>query len=106
MFRSTTGFVLLSAVALGAIAAAPKRPEPRMKAAEIDYKPLTFAELPGWQADDHLAAFNTFLKSCERVMALARERAQSGGKPSPPAGLVQACTAANKLKAPVTRVAA
>jgi membrane-bound lytic murein transglycosylase A len=35
------------------------------------YRPVTFADLPGWDGDDHLAAFETFLKSCRRVVVAA-----------------------------------
>ncbi len=58
--------------------------------------PTTFAELPGWQADDHLAALKTFVKSCDKVIK---------GIPGAPAdttspALVDACRAAIALKSP------
>ncbi|HZP10446.1 murein transglycosylase A [Methyloceanibacter sp.] len=31
---------------------------------KIDLKPVSFAELPGWEEDDHAAAFRALLKSC------------------------------------------
>ena len=52
----------------------PRQPGPRMKT-RISYKPVTFAEVPSWEQDDHAAAFKAFRKSCERVVAAARERA-------------------------------
>jgi len=41
------------------------------------YQPVTFADLPGWANDDHLAAFRAFLKSCERVIAAPRDKSAS-----------------------------
>ena len=67
-----------------------------MKAA-ISYKPLAFAQVPGWDQDDHAAAFKAFLKSCERVIAAARERTAADKAPPPPAALVAACAAASRL---------
>jgi membrane-bound lytic murein transglycosylase A len=58
------------------------------------YHPVTFADLPGWEQDDHLAAFKTFLASCVRVIARGRERADAGtakGPQRPPAALVSVC---------------
>lgn len=39
-------------------------PEARLEAA-------TFADLPGWEADDHLKAFKTFVKSCNDAIRMA-----------------------------------
>jgi len=64
----------------------------------ISYERMSFAEVPGWAQDDHLAAFKAFVKSCERVLAQARERAGSDKAPS--AALVAACVAAGGLKQP------
>ena len=77
----------------------------KMKPA-VTYTPLTFAQLPGWEEDDHAAAFKAFLTSCERVNASTRERATSDKLPSPPAPLVAACAAATQLATPVGRAAA
>src|SRR6185295_7679703 len=82
----------------------PKQPGPGMKAA-ISYKPLTFAEVPGWEQDDHAAAFRTFLRSCERVLASARERGPD--KPAPPsAQLVTACNVAARATGAVNKAGA
>ena len=67
----------------------------------IAYKPVEFAQVPGWDQDDHAAAFKAFRKSCERVVASARERTAAEKAPSPPAALVAACAAASQLAAPV-----
>ena len=34
----------------------------------VSYVPVTFAEIPGWEADDHLAAFDAFMRSCRRIV--------------------------------------
>jgi membrane-bound lytic murein transglycosylase A len=76
-------------------ASVPKAAAPAKGAAPW-YQPVTFAELPGWAGDDHLAAFKAFLKSCERVVASGRGPA-AGGSTSPqrpPPALVAVCSAA------------
>jgi peptidoglycan lytic transglycosylase A len=76
-----------------------------MKAA-ISYKPLTFAQVPRWAEDDHAAAFKAFRKSCDRVLASARERAATD-KPAPPsAQLVGVCNVAVQAKGSVNKAAA
>ena len=55
--------------------------------------PVSFADLPGWADDDHLAAFKAFLSSCPRVQAIAKSP-PSGVRPPVPAGLLAACEAA------------
>jgi membrane-bound lytic murein transglycosylase A len=59
------------------------------------YRPVTFADLPGWEQDDHLAGFKAFLKSCERLLANARERPADKAVSSPPV-LLAACEAASR----------
>jgi membrane-bound lytic murein transglycosylase A len=92
-----------------AVASSPtKQSGPRMKS-EATYEPLSFAQVPGWGEDDHGAAFKAFRRSCERVIASARERpgAEKMAQPaSPPAPLVTVCEAAAKLPATVTKAAA
>ena len=63
--------------------------------AATSYQPIAFADLPGWSQDDHLAAFKTFLKSCERIIAYGRDTSADKGLP-PPAALVLACTDAGR----------
>ena len=80
-----------------------------MKSASLSYTPMSFAELPGWSADDHLAAFDTFRKSCERIQASARERSPVAGiaaKVPPNPALVSACEAAGRIPGKVTKEAA
>ena len=62
--------------------------------------------MPGWDQDDHAAAFKTFLKSCGRVVAAARERTAADKVPPPPAALVAACAAASQLAGPVGKAEA
>jgi membrane-bound lytic murein transglycosylase A len=76
---------------------------------DISYQPTTFAEIPGWQEDDHAAAFKTFRKSCDRVLAAARDRATVEKVPAPappPPALVAACEAAGRQTGPVTKAIA
>jgi len=65
-----------------------------MKGAVVSYKPVTFAQLPGWDQDDHLAAFKCFLKSCQRILLSPSERQAQDKAPLPPPALVAACSAA------------
>ena len=65
------------------------RQTPAKTAATAAYQPVTFAELTGWAQDDHLAAFQTFMKSCGRLLGSARDRGEKS--PSTPAALLAAC---------------
>lgn len=70
------------------------------------FKPDTFANLPGWEQDDHAAAFKAFLKSCDRVIAAVKAGNKAGPKPPTPA-LLSACDAALQRAAkPVPEAAA
>ena len=74
--------------------------------ANISYQPTSFAQIPGWEEDDHAAAFKTFRKSCERVLATARDRTAAEKVPAPappPAALVAACEAASRQTGAVTK---
>jgi membrane-bound lytic murein transglycosylase A len=90
--------IILAVASIGGSVAAFAETDPQPKRVKgSNYKPVAFAELPGWEQDDHLAAFKAFLKSCERVMVTARERtAESKSQPPPPA-LVNACSEASRL---------
>lgn len=55
----------------------------------------SFADLPGWKRDDHLAALKTFLRSCERVI-----KANKPGVSAEAIALAEACRAAKALKSP------
>lgn len=54
------------------------------------YDPISFADLPGWADDDHLAAFRAFQKSCSRIIKVVRNGHRSGKK-APDPGLLSAC---------------
>jgi membrane-bound lytic murein transglycosylase A len=58
---------------------------------DFTYRPMSFADLPGWEQDDHLVAFKTFLKSCERVVANSRDKSTTEKIEPPPLALVAAC---------------
>lgn len=71
----------------------------------VKLTPMGYPELEGWDADDHLAAFKSFLISCDRVLTQAKERANTG-RPAPSAALVQTCLNAKKLAGTVSRESA
>src|SRR4029079_15006498 len=63
----------------------------------VSYNPLPYDQVPGWDQDDHAAAFKAFLQSCAQVLAAARERTATDKVPPPPAALVSVCAAASQL---------
>jgi membrane-bound lytic murein transglycosylase A len=69
--------------------------EARPKVLKATYRPVAFGDLPGWGEDDHLAAFQVFSKSCERVILNGRERPPGADKATqpqvPPPALVAIC---------------
>ncbi len=62
------------------------------------FQPVSFAELPGWATDDHLAAWKAFLASCEPVLKAARGKSKAGPNPTP-RSLLNACERALASKA-------
>jgi membrane-bound lytic murein transglycosylase A len=74
---------------------------PKMSAPKVTLEPATFADLPGWTGDDHLAALKTFLRSCGKVMKAAKSAAPD----STTTALARACRAATAIQTP-TREAA
>jgi membrane-bound lytic murein transglycosylase A len=72
------------------------------EAPEAKLEAATFADLPGWQGDDHLAAFKTFLKSCDCVIKAAGKPVTKAAVPSKVAqtDLATACRAAQAVKPP------
>lgn len=86
--------------------AKPKTPAAKLPDAKLER--VSFAELPGWEDDDHLAAFKTFLKSCDAVMKASAKA--DGSKPAaqckvPVGELASGCQAAQEVKSP-TKAAA
>ena len=71
-----------------------------MKPAPVAHKPVAFAELPGWDTDDHLSAFKAFVTSCPAVLALAGTK-KATKTPSPE--LAELCRRAMALAARPTR---
>jgi membrane-bound lytic murein transglycosylase A len=67
----------------------------------VTFAPVAFADLPGWAQDDHLAAFETFLKSAGPVEANAASASAKTARPS--SGLLAAGRAALGAAAPTTR---
>ncbi len=65
-----------------------------VRAEPAELTPVRFADLPGWAADDHRAAFATFLRSCAAIDAAAPAL-----RPGVPAGaaLAAACGRASAL---------
>ena len=55
--------------------------------------PAGFAELPGWETDDHLAAWKAFLASCKPVLDASRSGSKAGATPAPQA-LLDVCNLA------------
>lgn len=51
-----------------------------MTETDVTIEPVSFADLPGWENDDHRAAYETFLKSCQRLV----QTEQTGRKDCPP----------------------
>ncbi len=62
----------------------------------LRYDSMSFHDLPGWQEDDHLAAFEAFRKSCVRVLKSVKS-GHSSKKKSPDPGLLSACFHASEL---------
>lgn len=70
------------------------------------YVPADFAELAGWEDDDHLAAFEAFRRSCPAVLARARRTTASVRGPlDVSAELASACEVALAMKEPSRREA-
>jgi membrane-bound lytic murein transglycosylase A len=83
----------------------PKTPAAAPAAAklpEAGLERVTFADLPGWESDDHLAAFKTFLKSCDAVMRAADKPVSKALAQCkvPVDELAAACRAAQAMQAP------
>lgn len=63
---------------------------------KIDLEPLPFSAIPGWDADDHAAAFGVFVKSCARLKDIAVARSKRGisdptGPAAPDVELLAVC---------------
>lgn len=68
------------------------------KGGELRLAPAAFADLPGWEADDHSAALAAWLRSCERIRRLPAGEPLGGAGFAGTAGDWQAaCAAAGRL---------
>jgi membrane-bound lytic murein transglycosylase A len=85
---------IIAEVTASPLSKQPKPPGKAVKGTSVSYKPVAFAELPGWDEDDHAAALRAFVKSCPRVLAPPKE---GGAPPSP--GLRGVCEEASRIAA-------
>ena len=72
-FRISTGAALLSLALVGTAAPQAEDVEP-FKLADAQLEPVKWSDLPGWTADDHLAAFAAFQVSCRPFRSAKRPR--------------------------------
>src|SRR6185503_8975316 len=105
--------VVAAAVGAGAAtlaeASSPSKQSGSRMKANSSYQPTTFAQIPGWEVDDHAAAFKAFRKSCDRVLVVARDRPAAEKAPAPappPPALVAACEAASRQTGAITKAGA
>src|SRR5476649_1810570 len=54
---------------LGMVAGAPAQDAEPLKIPDTQLEPLAWTALDGWAADDHVASFSAFLKSCAPFLA-------------------------------------
>jgi membrane-bound lytic murein transglycosylase A len=71
-----------------------------MNSQKAALSPASFADLPGWEADDHLAALKAFLRSCAVVVQRAERNSEGPATAAPAAGLAAACRAAQAMRSP------
>jgi membrane-bound lytic murein transglycosylase A len=74
--------------------------------AGVRYAPVAFSELPGWDTDDHLAAFKAFRASCPRLIELRKSAASKPGRQLTPPELAAVCAIAVAMPDKVKRVEA
>ena len=79
----------------------PRANAPASSLPEAHLERASFADLPGWETDDHLAAFNTFIKSCDAAIRMAEKGSNRVvAQCRVPLGeLAAACRAAQGVKA-------
>ena len=80
--------------ALGVVSAAHAQEADPLKISDTQLEPLTWTALDGWVADDHVASFSAFLKSCTPFLNSKEPRA---GRPIQTA-LWQVCRRAAPLR--------
>ena len=72
-----------------------------MPISKISFEPATFADLPGWDSDDHLAALKTFLMSCGKLMKSAKATVPESRR----AALARVCREAAAIRSPTHKAA-
>lgn len=97
MAKDQSRYLVEFGLALFLIAAAmPSVPVDAMQIRHAQTEPLEFSAMPGWKDDDHAAAFDTFLNSCNAIQhgtkAMRKARPVYGG-------LYNACAKAIPLAA-------
>lgn len=90
-------------MALAIFLAVPAAAEPGAGPGPVPGAAAAFADLPGFAADDHRAAFAAFRRSCDAILSGAP--ALRSARPGPPA-LREICAAAVALPGPVSAAAA
>ncbi len=85
--RQITGFLAAGLVwpflglsASGMTPKTSKRPAPMT--IELKFEPVPFSALAGWEDDDHLAAYQTFLRSCAPVLKKAAANSDNAASPT------------------------
>ncbi|MFN0218342.1 MAG: murein transglycosylase A [Hyphomicrobium sp.] len=73
------------------VALKPTLAAPQMSTNAITFEPTSFSELPGWDSDNHLAAWKAFLASCRPVLDAIRAGPKAGAAQPPPLALLDAC---------------
>jgi membrane-bound lytic murein transglycosylase A len=68
--------------AAGSTVAVAKTGKP-MQTSSITMTPAAFADLPGWESDDHLAAWKAFVASCKPILDAAKGGSKAGPRPTP-----------------------
>ena len=83
--------------ALAATAATSANPQNKsqsgMTSSTVSFQPIPFSDLPGWNEDDHLAAWKAFLASCKPALKIGPREAKPGNAGSPQA-LLDVCSRA------------
>lgn len=72
------------------VQSAPASASKLMTVSSAVFSPVAFAQLPGWESDDHLAAWKAFVASCRAVLA-ANKSGDKTGSTRTPAELLGVC---------------
>src|SRR5581483_7616487 len=77
--RACSAFIFIASalIIFGAVSPLAAREPALIKFPNSQYEPAAWGDLDGWTADDHAAAFRTFLTSCKAILpqhGAAREK--------------------------------